>query len=203
MRLGLWFSNYRWPQDHESLDDTFATIAQRAERAGLSSIWVPDHFLMPPRFGDPDENMLESWSALAFLAGHTNRIKLGTMVTGVSYRYPGLLLKAATTLDVLSHGRAYLVTIANLVFILLSSTHSPAEFQACGWRVPFLLGVVLIGVGLFVQLRLEETLAFELVKRTYRECRLPIPCACFLQRDILCLGANERRVKKDESCWIP
>jgi len=108
MRLGLWFSNYRWPQDQESLGDTFATIAQRAERAGLSSLWVPDHFLMPPRFGDPDDNMLESWSALAFLAGRTNRIKLGTMVTGVTYRHPGLLLKAATTLDVLSHGRAYL-----------------------------------------------------------------------------------------------
>ena len=52
--------------------------------------------------------MLESWSALAFLAGRTNRIKLGTLVTGVTYRYPGLLLKAATTLDVLSHGRTYL-----------------------------------------------------------------------------------------------
>ena len=63
---------------------------------------------MPPRFGDPDDNMLESWSALAFLAGRTNRIKLGTMVTGVTYRHPGLLLKAATTLDVLSHGRTYL-----------------------------------------------------------------------------------------------
>jgi len=88
MRLGLWFSNYRWPQDQESLGDTFATIAQRAERAGLSSLWVPDHFLMPPRFGDPDDNMLESWSALAFLAGRTNRIKLGTMVTGVTYRHP-------------------------------------------------------------------------------------------------------------------
>lgn len=91
-----------------SLGDTFATIAQRAERAGLASVWVPDHFLMPAQFGDPDENMLESWTALAFLAGRTNRIKLGTMVTGVTYRYPGLLLKTATTLDVLSHGRTYL-----------------------------------------------------------------------------------------------
>lgn len=52
--------------------------------------------------------MLEGWSALAFAAGRTNRIKLGTMVTGVTYRHPGLLVKTATTLDVLSHGRAYL-----------------------------------------------------------------------------------------------
>jgi F420-dependent oxidoreductase-like protein len=51
--------------------------------------------------------MLEGWSALAFAAGVTNRIKLGTMVTGVTYRHPGLLVKTATTLDVLSHGRAY------------------------------------------------------------------------------------------------
>jgi F420-dependent oxidoreductase-like protein len=108
MRLGLWFSNYRWQGDQVSLGDTFATIAQRAERAGLSSLWVPDHFLMPTRFGDPDENMLDSWTALAFLAGRTNQVKLGTMVTGVTYRHPGLLLKIATTLDVLSHGRAYL-----------------------------------------------------------------------------------------------
>src|SRR6266478_190651 len=71
MRLGLWFSDYRWQEDQVSLGDTFATIAQRAERAGLSSLWVPDHFLMPPRYGDPDDNMLESWSALGFLAGRT------------------------------------------------------------------------------------------------------------------------------------
>jgi F420-dependent oxidoreductase-like protein len=51
--------------------------------------------------------MLEGWSALAFAAGLTNRIKLGTMVTGITYRHPGLLVKTATTLDVLSHGRAY------------------------------------------------------------------------------------------------
>lgn len=108
MRLGLWFSNYRGQGDQESLGDTFATIAQRAERAGLSSLWVPDHFLVPAQFGNPDENIVEAWSTLAFLAGRTNQIKLGTMVTGVTYRYPGILLKTATTLDVLSHGRTYL-----------------------------------------------------------------------------------------------
>src|SRR5258706_9967073 len=108
MRLGLQVPNFTWPNGQASLGDTFGLIAQRAERAGLASVWVPDHFLMPTRFGDRDENMLESWSALAFLAGRTSRIKLGTMVTGVTYRYPGLLAKTATTLDVLSHGRSYL-----------------------------------------------------------------------------------------------
>src|SRR5260370_42197555 len=108
LQLGLCSLNYNSPTEQGAWGNIFATFAQRAERAGLSSLWVPDHLLMPPRFGDPDENMLESWSALAFLAGRTNRIKLGTLVTGVTYRHPGLLLKAATTLDVLSHGRTYL-----------------------------------------------------------------------------------------------
>jgi F420-dependent oxidoreductase-like protein len=108
MRLGLWFSNYTWQEDQGTLGDTFATIAQRAERAGLSSLWLPDHFFQVPFFGSPEQNMLEAWTALAFVAGRTNRIKLGTMVTGVTYRHPGVLLKTATTLDVLSHGRAYL-----------------------------------------------------------------------------------------------
>src|SRR5258708_38663840 len=101
MRLGLWFSNYRWQGDQVSLGDIFATIAQRAERAGLASVWVPDHFLRPTRFGDRDESMLESCSALAFLAGRTKRINLGTMVTGVTYRHTGLLIQAATPVDVL------------------------------------------------------------------------------------------------------
>src|SRR5918912_1596350 len=58
--------------------------------------------------GAARNEMLEGWSALAFAAGRTNRIRLGTMVTGVTYRYPGILVKTATTLDVLSEGRAYL-----------------------------------------------------------------------------------------------
>src|SRR5258708_36632448 len=79
MRLGLWFSNYRWQGDQVSLGDTFATIAQRAERAGLASVWVPDHFLMQKRFGERDENMMEYWSALDFLARLTNRLQQGRM----------------------------------------------------------------------------------------------------------------------------
>jgi F420-dependent oxidoreductase-like protein len=67
-----------------------------------------DHFFQIPNVGPVEGEMLEGWSALAFAAGRTNRIKLGTMVTGVTYRYPGLLAKTATTLDVLSHGRSYL-----------------------------------------------------------------------------------------------
>ncbi|HEX6778864.1 MAG TPA: LLM class F420-dependent oxidoreductase [Ktedonobacterales bacterium] len=108
MRLGLQVPNFTWPNGQENLGDTFGLVAERAERAGLYSLWVMDHFFQIRAVGPAENEMLEGWSALAFAAGRTNRIKLGTMVTGVTYRHPGLLVKTATTLDVLSHGRAYL-----------------------------------------------------------------------------------------------
>src|SRR5918912_946940 len=108
MHLGLQVPDFTWSADQGQLGDTFAVIAQRAERAGLYSLWVMDHFFQLRVLGPPEHEMLEGWSALAFAAARTNRIKLGTMVTGVTYRHPGILIKTATTLDVLSHGRAYL-----------------------------------------------------------------------------------------------
>ena len=108
MRLGLQVPNFTWPNGQQNLGDTFGLIAQRAERAGLYSLWVMDHFFQIRGVGPAENEMLESYSALAFAAGRTNRIKLGAMVTGVTYRHPGILVKTVTTLDVLSHGRAYL-----------------------------------------------------------------------------------------------
>ena len=108
MRLGLQVPNFTWPNGQAQLGDTFGLIAQRAERAGLYSFWVMDHFFQIRSVGPSENEMLEGYSALAFAAARTNRIKLGTMVTGVTYRYPGILVKTVTTLDVLSHGRAYL-----------------------------------------------------------------------------------------------
>ena len=108
MRLGLQVPNFTWPNGQEQLGDTFGLIAERAERAGFYSLWVMDHFFQIGFSGPPELEMLEGYSALAFAAGRTNRIKLGTMVTGVTYRQPGILVKTVTTLDVLSHGRAYL-----------------------------------------------------------------------------------------------
>ncbi len=107
MRLGLQVPNFTWSSDQSQLGDTFGLIVERAERAGFYSFWVMDHFFQIRNVGPAENEMLEGWSALAFAAGRTNRIKLGTMVTGVTYRYPALLVKTATTLDVLSHGRAY------------------------------------------------------------------------------------------------
>jgi F420-dependent oxidoreductase-like protein len=70
-------------------------------------MWVMDHFFQIRTVGPAENEMLEGWSALSFAAGRTKRIRLGTMVTGVTYRLPGILVKTATTLDVLSQGRSY------------------------------------------------------------------------------------------------
>jgi F420-dependent oxidoreductase-like protein len=108
MRLGLQVPSFTWPNGQSQLGQTFASIAEHADQAGLYSMWVMDHFFQIPNVGPAENEMLEGYTALAFAAGHTNRIKLGTMVTGVTYRHPGLLVKTVTTLDVLSQGRAYL-----------------------------------------------------------------------------------------------
>src|SRR6266498_6091358 len=107
MRVGLQVPNFTWSRDQGQLGDTFGLIAERAERAGFYSLWVMDHFFQISVVGPAENEMLEGWSALAFAAGRTNHIKLGTMVTGVTYRHPAILVKTATTLDVLSHGRTY------------------------------------------------------------------------------------------------
>ena len=108
MRLGLQVPSFTWPNGQAELGKTFGEIAERADRAGLYSLWVMDHFFQIRNVGPSENEMLEGYTALAFAAGHTSRIKLGTMVTGVTYRHPGLLVKTVTTLDVLSQGRAYL-----------------------------------------------------------------------------------------------
>lgn len=107
MRLGLQVPNFTWPNGQSELGKTFGEIAERADQAGLYSFWVMDHFFQIRGVGPVENEMLESWTTLAFAAGCTKRIKFGTMVTGVSYRYPGILVKIATTLDVLSQGRTY------------------------------------------------------------------------------------------------
>ncbi len=107
MKIGLQVPYFTWPGGPETLGETFGALAKRAEDCGFASFWVMDHFFQLPGLGAADLDMLEGYSALAFAAAHTSTIKLGTMVTGVTYRQPGVLVKTATTLDVLSGGRAY------------------------------------------------------------------------------------------------
>ena len=108
MKLGLQISSFSWPGGAEEIGPTLGRIASQADDVGFDSIWVMDHFFQIRSVGRPEEPMLEGWTALGFLAALTKRARLGLMVGGVHYRLPGLWVKAATTLDVLSGGRAWL-----------------------------------------------------------------------------------------------
>lgn len=108
MKLGLYCNHFNWPGGDTAIRPRLTELAQGAESAGFSSFWLMDHFFQLPRHGAIDDPMLEAYSALCFIAAVTDRMQLGTMVTGVTYRHPGLLIKETTTLDVLSGGRATL-----------------------------------------------------------------------------------------------
>ncbi len=107
MKIGLQVPNFTWEGGDAGIGPTFAAIGRRAEEAGFDSLWVMDHFFQIPGVGPAEWPMLEAYSALSFIAGQTSRIRLGALVTGVTYRHPGILIKTVTTLDVLSGGRAY------------------------------------------------------------------------------------------------
>ena len=100
--------NFTWPGGPASIGPTMGRVLDRAEDAGIHSFWPMDHFFQIPIGGNYDEPMLESYATLSWAAGRTRTIQLGTLVTGVHYRHPGLLMKAVSTLDVLSGGRAWL-----------------------------------------------------------------------------------------------
>ncbi len=108
MKLGLQVPDFTWEGGPSHIADHLRSIALRAEEAGMASIWFMDHFFQISMVGPAEHEMLEGWTTLGFVAGITSRITLGTMVTGVTYRNPAHLVKIATTLDVLSQGRAYL-----------------------------------------------------------------------------------------------
>lgn len=109
MKVGLQIPRFDWPGSPDNIGSTLASVGRAADAAGFASIWVMDHmFQITPGLGPADAPMLEAYSALNFLAGVTSRARLGAMVTAVTYRVPGHLLKAVTTLDVLSSGRAIL-----------------------------------------------------------------------------------------------
>jgi len=108
MRLGLQLPSFSFPGGTPALREHLIDIAQTAEVSGFESLWVMDHLFQLPSdtgWGGPEEPMLESYSTLGFLAGVTSRIRLGALVGCVVFRSPGLLVKTATTVDVLSGGR--------------------------------------------------------------------------------------------------
>jgi len=107
MLLGIQVPSFTWPDGPAALGRTLRRIAVDAEAAGVSSFWVMDHFFQIRGVGPAENEMLEGYTTLGYVAAATERITLGTMVTGVTYRIPALLIKTVTTLDVLSGGRAW------------------------------------------------------------------------------------------------
>jgi F420-dependent oxidoreductase-like protein len=108
MRLGIHFANFAVPGNPGSLPAILAATARAAEEGGCSAFTLMDHWFQMEELGGPQAPMLEGYTTMGFLAGKTQRIRLGLLVTGVSYRHPGLLAKIVATLDVLSGGRAQL-----------------------------------------------------------------------------------------------
>jgi F420-dependent oxidoreductase-like protein len=108
MKIGLQIPDFTWPGGPAELGPTLARVASTADQAGFEYIAVMDHFFQIQAVGPPEHEMLEAYTTLGFLAAHTTRARLLTLVTGAIYRYPGVLAKIVTTLDVLSQGRGML-----------------------------------------------------------------------------------------------
>jgi F420-dependent oxidoreductase-like protein len=108
MEIGLQIPDFTWPNGPGALGPELGAVARTADQAGFGYIALMDHFFQIGGVGPVENDMLEAYTALGFLAAHTERAKLLTVITGVHYREPALLAKAVTTLDVLSGGRAIL-----------------------------------------------------------------------------------------------
>jgi F420-dependent oxidoreductase-like protein len=108
MELGIHFANFTLPGGPEAIGPVLGRTAQAAEAGGCAAFTLMDHYFQMEEFADRHDPMLEGYTALGFLAGRTERMTLGLLVTGVTYRHPGLLAKIVTTLDVVSGGRAQL-----------------------------------------------------------------------------------------------
>jgi F420-dependent oxidoreductase-like protein len=108
MRLGIHIVNFELIGGTEAIGPTLARVGQAVEAAGVDNLSVMDHYFQMEMAGGPEKPMLEGYTTLGFLAAHTSTVELQLLVTGVTYRHPGLLAKIVTTLDVLSGGRALL-----------------------------------------------------------------------------------------------
>ena len=108
-RIGLQIPNFTYPESDEPLFERVAAIAVAGEQAGFDTVFVMDHFFQLPLLGPPEFEMFDAYTLLGGLAAaHADAPRLGTLVTGVTYRNPALLAKAVTALDVISNGRALL-----------------------------------------------------------------------------------------------
>jgi F420-dependent oxidoreductase-like protein len=138
MKLGITVSDFSWPVPATQLGPIVTGIARQADEAGFDSLWTMDHFFQIRLSGHPPESpMPEAYATLAFMAAQTSRIRLGTLVTSVAYRHPGVLVKTVTTLDVLSGGRMILGVGAGAPWNTLPAGISPRDVETSGLGIPF------------------------------------------------------------------
>jgi F420-dependent oxidoreductase-like protein len=138
MKLGISLGGFPAGTEAGRIGPLLSRLARRADEAGFDSLWTMDHFFQIPITGQPPEApLLEAYAVLAFLAAETSRIRLGTMVTSVAYRHPGVLVKAVTSIDVLSGGRVIFGVGAGAPFNELPPGRSPRDFEASGLGIPF------------------------------------------------------------------
>ena len=108
MKISASITDYTWPGGTAALGGELERVARAADAAGLDTLWLADHVMQAAPWADAGDPMLESCTALGWIAARTERIRLGTMVAAITYRPASVLIKAVTTLDVLSGGRAWL-----------------------------------------------------------------------------------------------
>ncbi len=138
MKIGISMGGFPMATEAVQMGPLLSRSARRADEAGFDSLWTMDHFFQIPITGQPPEApLLEAYAVLAFLAAETDRIRLGTMVTCVAYRHPGVLIKAVTSIDVLSGGRVIFGVGAGAPFNELPPGRSPRDFEAYGLGIPF------------------------------------------------------------------
>jgi F420-dependent oxidoreductase-like protein len=108
VKFGLQVPSFSYPGGTAEIAPTLERIVRTADDVGFDSIWVMDHLFQIRGVGPVDEPMLEGWTALGWIGAMTKRARIGLMVGGIPYRLPAIWVKAATTLDVLTGGRAWL-----------------------------------------------------------------------------------------------
>lgn len=125
MKLSVSVTNYSWPD--KQIGERLGSLAGFLDGTSVDTLWVADHLLQADPSSRLDEPMLEAYTTLGYLAANTSRIRLGTMVTAATFRAPALLVKAVTTLDALSGGRAWLG---------IGAGYNADEAQAMGLFLP-------------------------------------------------------------------
>src|SRR4051794_18839473 len=108
MRISLNVTDYTLPDGPLAVPGWLTRVAETVDDSAIDTLWVADHLLQADPGSVPEAEMLEAYTTLGFLAARTRRVRLGTMVSAVTFRAPALLVKAVTTLDVVSDGRTWL-----------------------------------------------------------------------------------------------